>query len=320
MTSGCPPQEWLLRYALGEPTEPERCQGSGAGPGLAAAEAHLDSCDDCTRTIVRQVRRGPSAGRLDAVHIRVMAAVHARSRSLLPLRSPSLRPLPLRSPSLHSLPGLSAAPALRWSWAAALLGICATGVVLARLAGARDLSTGWLLPLLLMCAPLLPLLGVAMSYGPQADPFHEVAAVSPSGGIKLLMWRTGQILAVCLPVLTLTGFLLPHGQVPLTAAAWLLPALGLTLATLVLGSWLGCGPAAVMTGGGWLLAVGALVGARLAAVPPQVRPQLDMALLLDALSRLMSPPAQGCWALGAAVCCVVLFARRRAFGEVMGAC
>ncbi|MFF1676780.1 zf-HC2 domain-containing protein [Streptomyces sp. NPDC058256] len=315
MTSGCPPHEWLVRYALGEPTGPDRRQGPGPGPdpgpdpGLAAAEAHLDACDDCTRIIVRQVRRGPHAAHLDALHVRVMTAVH----------SPSHRSLPLGSPSRRSLPGLSAAPALRWSWAAALLGVCATGVVLARLPGVRDLSTGWLLPFLLMCAPLLPLLGVAMSYGPQADPFHEVAAVSPSGGIKLLLWRTGQILAVCLPVLTLTGFLLPRGQVPLTAAAWLLPSLGLTLATLALGSWLGCGPAAVLTGGGWLAAVGVPVAARL-TVDPAVRPRIDAALLLHALSPLMSPTAQGGWALGAGVCCVVLFARRRAFGGAVGAC
>ncbi|MFE0171659.1 zf-HC2 domain-containing protein [Streptomyces sp. NPDC059002] len=295
---GCLPRSWLSRYALG--TLPDAA--------LYAAEEHLDACDHCTGLLVREVRGGPYGARLDGVHARVLAAVLSGA----PADAPAPGAGAVRSgPRARALSALRAAPALRWSWAAALLAVCAAGVVLARLAASRELSTGGLLPLLLMGAPLLPLLGVAMSYGPRADPFHEVASVTPSGGLKLLLWRSGQVLAVCLPLLTLTGFLLPSGDGALSAAAWLLPALGMALATLALGSWLGCGPAAVLTGGGWLLAVGVPLAGRL-AVRRDLRPPFGEAAQ-GALRPLMDTVAQGTWTAIALTCCAVLYARRHSF-------
>ncbi|MEU7578162.1 zf-HC2 domain-containing protein [Streptomyces sp. NPDC041068] len=303
----CLPRSWLSRYALG--TLPDAA--------LYAAEEHLDACDHCTGLVVHDVRQGPNGARLDGVHARVLATV-AGERARRPLIDRALIDRPLidralggRSLCDRALVALRAAPALRWSWAGALLAVCAAGVALAQLAKSRELGTDGLLPLLLMCAPLLPLLGVAMSYGPQADPFHEVAAVTPSGGLKLLLWRSGQVLAVCLPLLTLTGLLLPSGDGALNAAAWLLPALAMSLATLALGSWVGCGPAALATGGAWLLAVGVPLTARL-AVREELRPAFGEAAQ-DALRPLMGTLAQGGWAAGALACCGVLYARRQSF-------
>ncbi|MYZ41239.1 zf-HC2 domain-containing protein, partial [Streptomyces sp. SID4917] len=112
-------------------------------------------------------------------------------------------------------------------------------------------------PLLLALAPVLPLAGVAVSYGEHADPMHEIGASTPGGGLRLLLTRTTAVLAVSLPLLTLAGALLPSSAASMEvpgAAAWLLPALALTLATLVLGSYVGCRTAAGAVAGAWAVA------------------------------------------------------------------
>ncbi|MGW5801493.1 hypothetical protein, partial [Streptomyces bacillaris] len=129
----------------------------------------------------------------------------------------------------------AAGPALRGAWAVAL------GVVVL---GALGLSYGAGLgasvrPLLLVTAPVLPLAGVALSYGRHADPLYEVVTSTPSGGLRLLLVRAAAVLGVSVPALTLAGAALPPAAGGPGAAAWLLPGLALTLAALALGSFVG---------------------------------------------------------------------------------
>ncbi|MFI8367190.1 hypothetical protein [Streptomyces sp. NPDC085466] len=174
-------------------------------------------------------------------------------------------------------------PALRGSWLAAVALVAGAAFALSHGAG---LPTGrtWLLA----AAPVLPLAGVAVSYGPRADPLHELAASTPAGGLRLLLTRTVAVLAVCVPLLIAAGALLPPEAGLPGAAAWLLPGLALTVGTLALGSFVGCRAAAATLGGGWLLGSRARCSVRPRAPPPYpsrtppVRPRRPAAALAGA--------------------------------------
>ncbi|MFJ3581029.1 zf-HC2 domain-containing protein [Streptomyces sp. NPDC090127] len=192
----------------------------------------------------------------------------------------------------------AAGPALRGSWLVAVLVVVAAAVALAYGAGFREAR-----PVLLALAPVLPLAGVAVSYGRHADPMYEIGVATPSGGLRLLLTRAAAVLGVCVPVLTSAGALLPPVTGVPGAAAWLLPGLALTLAALALGSFVGCRAAALTLIGGWLLAVtGPVLG----------RPGAGAEL-----ARFLSgPAAQGGWAAAAVACAGLLALRRRSFDHL----
>ncbi|MFF3242791.1 hypothetical protein ACFYWY_03415 [Streptomyces sp. NPDC002870] len=194
----------------------------------------------------------------------------------------------------------AAGPALRGAWLMALLLVIAGALILAygaHFGGAR--------PLLLAIAPVLPLAGVGLSYGRHADPLHEVAASTPSGGLRLLLTRTAAVLAVSVPLLTTAGALLPAAADVPGAAAWLLPGLALTLAALALGSYVGCAAAAAGLACGWL---GVVVAPVLATLPRDLAGQLE---------RYVSGPAmQGGWAAAAVLCAGLLAVRRSSFDHL----
>ncbi len=84
----------------------------------------------------------------------------------------------------------------------------------------------------LVVAPLLPLGGVAAAFGPGVDPTHELALSCPVPTYRLLLIRAAAILAGASLLAGVASLTLPH--LDWTAAAWLLPSLGLTIATLAL--------------------------------------------------------------------------------------
>ncbi|MFJ2056704.1 zf-HC2 domain-containing protein [Streptomyces sp. NPDC087908] len=192
-------------------------------------------------------------------------------------------------------------PAVRGSWVVAVLLVVGGAFALAYGAGVRGAGG-----LLLALSPVLPLAGVAVSYGRHADPMHEITTATPAGGLRLLLTRTAAVLVVCVPLLTAGGAVLPPVAGLPGAAAWLLPGLALTLATLALGSFVGCRAAAATLGGGWLLAVtGPLLG------------PVDTAAPAAALAPYLSgPAAQGGWAGAALACAALLAARRRSFDHL----
>ncbi|MEU0256110.1 zf-HC2 domain-containing protein [Streptomyces sp. NPDC006184] len=188
-------------------------------------------------------------------------------------------------------------PAVRGAWLPAVVAVAVGALVLSYGAGYPGARA-----LLLAVAPLVPVAGVALSYGPPADPLPEVAAATPGGGLRLALTRTVAVLAVSLPLLTLAGLLLPASGAP-GAAAWLLPGLALALATLALASFTGCRTAAGVTGGGWLLAV--------LAAPATAPSGAATARLAGQLSRCLDgAAAQSGWAAAAALSAALLLARR----------
>ncbi|MFI0775110.1 zf-HC2 domain-containing protein [Streptomyces sp. NPDC021212] len=202
----------------------------------------------------------------------------------------------------------AAGPALWGPWLISLLVVAVGAVCAARAAG-----IGGVRPFLLLLAPVLPSLGVAVSYGRHADPMHEIAASTPSGGLRLLLTRTAAVLSVSVPLLTLAGLLLPATAGAPGAAAWLLPGLALTLAALALGSYVGCRAATGAVSIGWLLAVGAPAAAAPGG-PPGV---LTTGALADSLATVLSgPAAQGGWAAAAAGCAGLLVLRRTSFDHL----
>lgn len=119
-----------------------------------------------------------------------------------------------------------ATPALRRSWYLSIL-----AVVLVGLGGAEPDRPDSLFALLVL-APMLPVLGVAMAYGSAADPSHEIQLATPMRGLRLIAIRAVTVLIVSIVVVGPLSVLSPAAR-PM-AAAWLLPALAVTAASLAM--------------------------------------------------------------------------------------
>ncbi|MEV1069883.1 hypothetical protein [Streptomyces sp. NPDC050263] len=152
---------------------------------------------------------------------------------------------------------------------------------------------------------------MATSYGGKADPFAPVIRSTPAGGLRLLLLRTGAVLAISLPLLLAAG--LVGVGISAWAAAWLVPCLTLTLAALVLGSYIGCLLSAVVTGTGWFLLV-ATVSKLEMLKDGQVR-SLDV-VLLHVLQNLLDVGAQLIWGVAANVLAALLLLRRHSFNDM----
>ncbi|MEU0198361.1 MULTISPECIES: zf-HC2 domain-containing protein [unclassified Streptomyces] len=219
------PEDDLLAYARGEL----------AAPALWSADAHLISCDRCRRVLAEV--GDPVA--LDAGWERLDAELDAPRAGLL-------ESLLVRvGVAGHTARLLAAAPVLRRSWLGAVV-----AVLLLSVAAGHAVRGGSFPTLFLALAPLLPLAGVALSYGPALDPTYEMTVVAPMHGFRLLMIRTVAVLAVVLGLNGLATLALPaYG---LRALAWLLPALALTATGLALTPRLGPVLAPSLVGGAWV--------------------------------------------------------------------
>lgn len=144
---------------------------------------------------------------------------------------------------------VAATPVLRWAWFAAV------GVVMlfAASAGAEQWQPGDQLAVFLALAPLVPVLGVALAYGPHADRAYEVAVAAPLSGLRLVLLRTVTVVVAAAAVSLLTVVVAPtDGWLRL---AWLLPALATTTTALALATRFGVRRAATAVGIGWLVVV-----------------------------------------------------------------
>jgi hypothetical protein len=234
------PEEDLRAYARGEL----------AAPALWSADAHLGACAAC-RGVLAEVS-DPVA--LDAGWERLDAELDAP-------RVGVLESLLVRfGVAGHTARLLAAAPVLRRSWLGAVV-----AVLLLSVGAGHAVRNGEFPTLFLALAPLLPLAGVALSYGPALDPTYEMAVVAPMHGFRLLMIRTVAVLGVVLGLNGLATLALPaYG---LRALAWLLPALALTATGLALTPRLGPVLAPSLVGGAW---VGLLVLAEALRAGPEV--------------------------------------------------
>ncbi|XDO64041.1 zf-HC2 domain-containing protein [Streptomyces sp. RLB1-33] len=285
-------------------------RGPGGGGGGGAGGGAGRGADGGTRVGAGhggQARDGRLALRVDADPRR-------RTERILRTERTPRTPVPAASRRPRAVGGRlgrilwAAGPALRGAWAGAVA-LVAVGALALAYGGGLDGTR----PLLLAAAPVVPVAGVALSYGRHADPLHEIVATSPSGGLRLVLMRTAAVLAVSVPLLTGAGLLLPATdprlpQAP-AAAAWLLPGLALTLATLALSGYVGCRTASAVVGGGWLLALAAPL---ITAPDPGLTARLAQQLSLYFTG---ASPQWG-WATAAALCALLLAARRSAYDRL----
>jgi hypothetical protein len=210
-------------------------RGGLAAPRLWSVDTHLMACAPCREvlaTVSDPVVLDAGWERLDAE----LDAPRPRLFESLLVRI---------GVADHTARLLAATPVLRRSWLAAVALVLLMTVV------ATDTGRVSASPtLFLALAPLLPLAGVALSYGPVLDPTYEMAVVSPLHGFRLLMIRTVAVLTTGLVLNGLASLALPaYG---LRALAWLLPALALTGTGLALTARWGPVLPPCLVGGAWV--------------------------------------------------------------------
>jgi hypothetical protein len=237
MTSWHIPTDVLSRYA----SEP----GSVDDVTASSLELHLIECEQCRAFL--STSTDPTlldwsweaiADRIDVVKV-----------------MPVERVLRLLGFSDASARLVGATRALQVSWLAAMVAVVAVSVVLTH----RVDTAG---PFLVV-APVIPLAAVVLAFLPGADPAGEAAAAAPMTSTGLVLRRAAAVLTVSFLVVAIGSVAVPG--VDLTAVAWILPALGLSLSALALATWMRIETAALVLAGAWF---GALWVAAVFEPPP----------------------------------------------------
>jgi hypothetical protein len=201
-----------------------------AAPGVWSVEAHLAGCAQCRGRLATVA--GPEL--VEAGWERIDAELDAPrpgavERILVALGVPE-----------HTGRLLAATPALRGSWLLAVVVTLASAALLAQVA--RPV-------VFLVLTPLLPLSGVAASFGPGIDPTYETTVVAPIHTFRLLLLRCVAVLSV--NTLFAAGASLTLTRYGFQAVGWFLPSLALTVLALLLTPRLGSVLAAAVVGLGW---------------------------------------------------------------------
>ncbi|MGN9814945.1 zf-HC2 domain-containing protein [Streptomyces sp. SD11] len=231
---------------------PEREHASGriiegyahGGTDLAAdevwaVEAHLEACRVCRDRLSVVV-----AAQVPAV-TSLVGAVWSGLEPRLAVTA-TMRRGRLQQAWLSQLSRLS-----RWMTPAMVpwLAMVVAVTLLALLLDLVGVGTGEV-SLVLLFAPVLPVLGVAASWARGLDPAYELTASAPRAGLQLVLRRTASVLGVVVPVLLVCGWL-----TGVMVAQWLLPCLAFTAATLALGGAVGVTRAAVVLAAGWAVLI-----------------------------------------------------------------
>jgi hypothetical protein len=209
-------------------------EGAARPPWLWSTETHLRACAHCRERL---------AGYADpAAATAGWARLDAELDAPRPGRVEALLVRLAVPPDTARL--LACTPGLRKSWLAAVAS------TLTITAAAAHLAQSMAVPILLLAiAPLLPLVGVAISFGPRVDPSYELAVVAPLHTFRLLLLRCAAVLSATTSLTAVASLALPgYGPVVL---GWLVPSLALTLLSLALTPRLGPVRAAVAVGLGW---------------------------------------------------------------------
>jgi hypothetical protein len=207
-------EELLARYAAGEIDDAR----------AYSVEAHVLACETCRSTLARSTDRT----QLDRMWIEVADVLDAPRPGIVE------RGLVRFGVRRHIARLLAATPSLRLSWFAAeavALGFAVLSTNAAHGGRREDLA----LFAFLIVAALLPVAGVAASYGPGVDPTYEVGLAAPMRSFRLLMIRSAAVLGTSIVVAGAAALALP--DLNWTAAAWLLPSFGLTMSSLALSTY-----------------------------------------------------------------------------------
>jgi hypothetical protein len=257
----------------------------------ASAEAHLLACGICREALAGHVQADPNAA---ALHARTWDSITQevdQPGTTLAERLMGWLGVPHQVTRL-----VAAAPALRQAWWIAGAGLLAVAVVVAQLgSGAAGIAA------FLVGAPLVPLAGVALSYGVAGEPARDVAIVAPYSSFRLALLRTVMVLCTWLPAAALIGLGLPqHGRM---TVLWLLPALAMCSAALAMSTYIDLRYAAVVIAAVWL--VGAVATMR----------GLPGVAAADLINRYVAFRPEGQLALGALAVLALTIAtvRRSAF-------
>ncbi len=244
--------------------------GSLAGWEAASVEQHLGACADCRSAVAPLVDAGALRLAWEGVRSEV-------ERPAQPAVVRLARRLGLSEPASVLL---TASAAMRTAW------LTSSVVALGFAFAASRFSGGERLWPFLLIAPLIPVLGVAASYGPATDPLEGLIVTSPYGRVRLILLRTLAVLAISLPMAMPLGLFLPGPT--WVAAAWLGPALTMIPVLLALAAYTGPRAAAGVIAIAWS---GVVLGStrRLPATWPvdAERQLLFLALALCALLVLM---------------------------------
>lgn len=175
----------------------------------SSVEAHVLACPECRHAIgtavppARLARMWEQvADRIDPIHRRPV------ERVLLSAGVPE-----------HAARLLAATRSLTASWLMAVAFALGFAVLAAHGGG-----QGFVV--FLTVAPLVPLAGVFAAYGPGVDPTYEIGVAAPMRSLRLLLIRSIAVIAVSCSFAAAAALALP--QLDWRAAAWLVPALGLS--------------------------------------------------------------------------------------------
>lgn len=216
-----------------------RYSGGTADVALAASvETHVLACAECRRALNSYA----DAPALDAVWSDVVERLDA------PRRSPLERVLVRCGLGDGEARLAAATPALRLSWLSAIA-FTLLVAVLSTDAGAADVRA------FLGLVPLVPVAGIATAYGRGVDPIFEIAAAAPYSLVRLLLLRV-------VTVLVASGLLISLSVLALPTTSWsplvvVVPALALTMLSLLLATALAPPTAATVVAIGWLTTVAA---------------------------------------------------------------
>ena len=206
--------------------------------GMASVEMHVTSCASC---------RSQVAARADtSAQVRVKQALDQRLDT--PRAGWTERALRLCGLSDADARIVDATLTLHGSWLVACV-VTLAFVVLATTAGPERAGLAGFL----LAAPLVPLAGVALAYGPRVDPTFEIATAATLPGARIVVLRTLAVTAPAIPAIAVLSLFLPVGPL---AFAWLLPAVGLAAASLALGTFMPLARAAMGLASLWMLGAG----------------------------------------------------------------
>jgi len=227
-------EAWHVDAALME----RYAAGDLADPAALSIETHLVRCAECQAAAASQV----DAGRLDSVWRGVEDLVDVPHRTRA---ERLLQRLGVAEPTARLL---AVTPSLRAPWIATV-GLLLTISILGgfnRSGQRSDL-------LLLILAPVIPVVGTASVFGSRTDVTGDLTMASPVSSLWLVLVRTASVLLTSITLAGCASLLAP--ELSWTVLGWLVPALALTTATLALASRLRPASAAAIVATVWLVGV-----------------------------------------------------------------